>query len=146
DPPAAVVRDPQAARRTGHQRRADVPEQRAGREEPVREPDPRCDPGGLRRTERVMNGLRERLRRRRRPASSARRHRNGGSPDADRGDGDDEDEQATRGQAAEELHVGSFSWFSAFSGFSASVVPPKLERSLRAGTSIVNREPTAYAR
>ena len=105
---AAVRVRPETAGRAGHQRRAGLPGQRARGEQLVREGDPRRHACRLRRAERVVNRLGERLRRRRRAAAAA-----GGDGD-DAGDEHDDDrgeqsDQAGRWQCAEDPHGNPFS-------------------------------------
>ena len=104
DAPAPVVRQPQAAGRAGEQRGADVAEERPRREEVVRERDPRGDAGGPRRRQRVVDGVRKRLRRGLRTLARARRDPDHSAARDERHDGGDQDQEAGRRKRTQEPH------------------------------------------
>ena len=138
DPAAAVAGDPQATRGASHQCGSGLADERPGREEVVRERDARSDAVGRVRRERVLDRLVERLRSGGR-AAAARGDRDCRTSDGHGDHGDDEGDQAAGGESAQVAHGNPF-------GCSTVVVAGDSETSLRPGSSIVKRAPSAYAR
>jgi hypothetical protein len=143
DPEAPVAGQPQLAVRAGGERGRGAGRQRAGREEVVREVHARGDSLELRRAQCVEHGARQRLGRglgirapqgRLGDPGGGRQHGNGGGDRVDPSSGD----------ASQSSHARVRPWWS-ITGTSG-VLRVGLERSLRAGRSIVKRAPSTSTR
>ena len=133
---AAVVRRPQAAGGARHECGPDLTYERAGGEQVVRELDPSRDSVRRVRGQRIVDRLVERLRRRS-GAASACGDRDCRASACDREHGDDENDQFPGRESAQVPHGCPFSCWA------PSFVPADSETSLRAGSSIVTRGPSA---